>query len=472
MAEADPFNRSACCMTVKALMPVRKNLVEPLGHNPTAMRETDTGALQGELWSDAVTEPIGDSLRPGHVDSSAHRRTPATTPSSRTSPTATATGTTRTTSSGCVPSADSPLQLTELLVQAWLDCRQAKRHSTSAQAFEADVEANICRLRDRLLDRSYRPGRSICFVVTHPRPREVWAASFEDRIVHHLLYNAIGPRFEASFIANSSACIEGRGTLYAAQRLEHDVRSVSHNWSRPAWYLKGDLANFFVSIDKRILLQLLQAKVPEPFWRWLTDTVLLHDPRSDYDLRCSPSLLQLVPPHKRLLNAGADIGLPIGNLSSQFFANVYLNVLDQHVKHRLRSRYYGRYVDDFYLLHESPQWLNEALTEISAFLPKRLHVRLNPSKTILQPVARGVDFVGQVVLPWRRTTRRRTLQAALQRLETIPADAVYRAGNSYFGLVRQASHSHIEQAAIARAMLKRGHGVDGAMTRAFRRRKT
>lgn len=470
MASADPFNRSACCMTVKALMPVRMNLVEPLGHNPTAKRATDTGALQGELWSDAVTGLIGESLRPGHVNSSAHRRTPATTPSSRTSPTATATGTTRTTSFGCVPSADSPLLLTELLVQAWLDCRQPKRHSATAQAFEADVERNLCRLRDRLLDRSYRPGRSICFVVTHPRPREVWAASFEDRVVHHLLYNEIGPRFEASFIANSSACIQGRGTLYAAERLEHDVRSVTHNWSRRAWYLKADLANFFVSIDKRVLLQLLLAKVHESFWAWLAETVLMHDPRTDYDLRCAPALLKLVPAHKRLANAGADVGLPIGNLSSQFFANVYLDVLDQHAKHRIRARHYGRYVDDFYLLHDSPQWLSAALGEISRFLPERLHVHLNPGKTVLQPVERGIDFVGQVVKPWRRTTRRRTLQAALQRLESLPAGHLYEAGNSYLGLVRQASHSHREQAALARALLKRGHAVDGDLKRIFRRR--
>lgn len=456
---------------VKALMPVRLNLVEPLGRmHPTDKRTTDTLPAQGELWSGAVDALIGESLRPGDVESSTHRRTRATTPSSRTSPTATATGTTRTTSSGSGPSADSPLPLMELLVQAWLHCRQAKRHSKAAQAFEADAEQKLCELRDRLQDGSYRPGRSICFVVTHPRPREVWAASFEDRVVHHLLYNAISPRFEASFIANSSACIEGRGTLYAVRRLEHDVRSVSHNWQHPAWYLKADLANFFVSIDKRILLQQLHAKVTEPFWRWLAEVVLMHDPRTDYVLRCTPELLHLVPPHKRLINAGPEQGLPIGNLSSQFFANVFLDALDQHAKHQLRARFYGRYVDDFYLLHESPQWLNAAIADIATFLPQRLNAHLNPAKTVLQPVARGVDFVGQVVKPWRRITRPRTLQAVLTRLERMPAEEVFRAGNSYLGLVRQASHSHNEQARIGRALLKRGHVVSGELEKIYERR--
>jgi RNA-directed DNA polymerase len=359
----------------------------------------------------------------------------------------------------------------EDLVQAWLDCRRAKRHSKSAQAFELDAERNLCQLRDRLLDGSYRPGRSICFVVTRPKPREVWAATFTDRVVHHLLYNHIGERFERAFIANTSACIKGRGTLYAAQRLEHDVRSITGNWARPAYYLKCDLANFFVSIDKRILQQQLHARIAEPFWRDLADTILLHDPRTDFELHGDRALLARVPAHKQLANAPALTGLPIGNLSSQFFANVLLDALDQHVKHRIRARYYGRYVDDFYLLHESAEWLNAARAEIEAFLPARLHLQMNQAKTILQPIERGIDFVGQVIKPWRRTTRRRTVVSALRRIEQLPVADVFTAGNSYLGLVRQASHSHVEQARIARALLKRGHAVDGDLTRIFRRRK-
>jgi RNA-directed DNA polymerase len=354
------------------------------------------------------------------------------------------------------------------LVQAWLDCRRSKRQSASAQAFEAHAERNLCALRDQLLAGTYRPGRSICFVVTHPKPREVWAADFGDRVVHHLLYNAIAPRFIAAFDVGSAACIPGRGTLYAARRLEHDVRSITQNWSRPAWYLKCDLANFFVAIDKRILQAQLHAKVTDPFWRWLTDTVLMHDPRTDYELRGDRRLLDRVPPHKRLVNAPADTGLPIGNLSSQFFANVHLDALDKHCRHQLHARYYGRYVDDFYLLHESPRWLNAALASITAFTTERLGAHLNPSKTILQPVERGIDFVGQVIRPWRRITRRRTLTVALRRIEEMPTSDTFAAGNSYLGLVRQADHSHADQARIARALMKRGHAVAGDLGKIFR----
>ena len=368
------------------------------------------------------------------------------------------------------PSADSNPPFTfEQLLTAYLDCRRNKRNSASALAFEERLERNLCELHDELLQGAYRPGRSICFVVTRPKPREVWAAEFRDRIVHHLLYNEISPRFYASFIANSCACIPGRGTLYAAQRLEHDVRSITENWSRPAWYLKCDLANFFVAIDKRILFEQLRGKISEPWWLALASQILFHDPRDLVDVRSAQRLLCLVPAHKSLFNAGPDTGLPIGNLSSQFFANVFLDSLDQYVKHQVRGRRYVRYVDDFVLLHTDPAWLNAALVSIGAFLPARLKAQLNPRKTILQPVDRGIDFVGHVIKPWRRSTRDRTMRTALHRIEHIADDDTYTVGNSYLGLVRQAGASYVDQARIANALRYRDHAVDGALTKIYRR---
>ena len=157
------------------------------------------------------------------------------------------------------------------------------------------------------------------------------------------------------------------------------MRSITANWARPAHYLKCDLANFFVAIDKHILRAQLARKVVEPWWLQLTDTVLMHDPRSDVDLRCPPQLLGLVPPHKSLFNAPPDTGLPIGNLSSQFFANVHLDALDQHAKHRIGAQRYVRYVDDFVLLHESSAWLNAALADITMWLPLNLGRQAEPA---------------------------------------------------------------------------------------------
>lgn len=284
---------------------------------------------------------------------------------------------------------EAPTLTLDSLLQAYIDCRQHKRNTTSAREFEQHLERNLCDLHAELLDGSYRPGRSICFAITRPKPREVWAAQFRDRIVHHLLYNHIGPRFEASFVADSCACIPGRGTLYGAQRLEAQVRSCTQNWARPAFYLKCDCANFFVSIHKPTLLQRLAARIHEPWWLALATTILMHDPRNDVEVRGKASTLRRVPAHKSLFNAPADTGLPIGNLSSQFFANVLLDGLDQYAKHQLRAPHYVRYVDDFILLHPDAQWLSAALRDITAWLPEHLGVRLNPSKTILQPVDRG-----------------------------------------------------------------------------------
>ena len=348
-----------------------------------------------------------------------------------------------------------------------MDCRKHKRNTASALAFEADRERQLVRLHRELIDGSYRPGRSICFVVTRPKPREVWAADFRDRIVHHLLYNRIADRFHARFIADSCACIPGRGTLYAANRLAQHVRSATQNWQHHAHYLKCDLANFFVSIDKNVLRAQLHRHVEAGWWRDLTDLVLLHDPRMDVELHSPQSLLRVVPPHKSLFNAPEHCGLPIGNLSSQFFANVFLNALDQHVKHDLRIRHYVRYVDDFVLIHRSTSALRQAHDDIAQWLPATLHVQLNPRKTVVQPVSRGIDFVGHVIKPWAQTTRRRSVRAAIRRIETAPASELGLLGNSYFGLLRQAPKSHMDRVRLANALRKRGKAIAADLTKTF-----
>ncbi|ENO76550.1 retron-type reverse transcriptase [Thauera sp. 27] len=357
----------------------------------------------------------------------------------------------------------------EALAVAYFACRKNKRNTASALAFEQDLERNLERLYGELADGSYRPGRSICFVVARPKAREVWAAEFRDRIVHHLLYNHVAPRFYRSFIADSCACIPGRGTLYAAERLEAKIRSVTQNWSRPVWYLKCDLANFFVAIDKTILREQLASRIHEPWWLQLAELILFHDPRENYEMRGARELLERVPPHKQLASQPAHLGLPIGNLSSQFFANVYLDALDQFVKHRVGARHYVRYVDDFVILHESPQWLNAALAEIEAFLPGRLNARLNPAKTLLQPVDRGVDFVGHVIKPWRRRTRRRTVGVAVERVRRIDQADLYETANSYFGLLRQSPQSHHDRARLANTLRRRGHSINRPLTKTYRK---
>ena len=449
-------------MTAKALMPVRiLDLVAPLDHKSTAMHTHGDRSLVASEPG-AVTALIGSGLRRGDVVSAT-----VALPGTRTSTTATRTTTTRAPSSALAPSADPDLFYQ--LAVAHSDCVRGKRSSLTVLEFEADLERNLCDLHDELLAGTYRPGRSICFPISRPKVREVWAARVRDRIVHHLLYNKIAARFHAAFAAGSSACIPGRGTLRAAERLEHNIRSITQNWSRPAFYLKLDLANFFVSIDKHVVFELLAKRISEPWWLDLAHLVLFHDPRGDVEVRGNRDLLRRVPPHKSLFNAPADTGLPIGNLSSQFFANVQLDALDQRCKHQLRARYYERYVDDFIMLHESPQWLNEAREDLEAWLPARLHLQINPSKTVLQPVHRGVDFVGHLIKPWRRITRPRTAVSALHRLHEASAEDLFELTNSYLGLHTQASHGHADRARVANIARRRGHCVAADLCKVYRR---
>jgi hypothetical protein len=151
----------------------------------------------------------------------------------------------------------------EAVFDAYFDCRRTKRNSTNQLRFEADLESNLVGLYRDLENGNYKIGRSIAFVVTHPKIREVWAADFRDRVVHHLIYNAISDHFHRRFIRDSYACIPGRGTHDGLRRVSGFARSITRNWTRPAYFLKADVANFFNSIDRRTVVDLVDSYVNE-----------------------------------------------------------------------------------------------------------------------------------------------------------------------------------------------------------------
>ena len=229
-----------------------------------------------------------------------------------------------------------------------------------------------------------------------------------------------------------------------------------------------DLSNFFVSIDKHQVRAQLAKRIHEPWWMALADLILFHDPRTDFEMRGDPALIDRVPAHKRLVNADEHHGLPIGNLSSQFFANVLLDSLDQHIKHRVGARYYCRYVDDFVLLHEDASWLTAARAQIETKLAE-LGLQLNPRKTFIQPVARGIDMVGQVIKPWSRTTRRRTYRQAIRRVVDIDEGDLFETANSYFGLLGQATSSHHDRCRLANALRRRGQSISMDIRKTYRK---
>jgi RNA-directed DNA polymerase len=350
------------------------------------------------------------------------------------------------------------------LFQAYFDCRKAKRNTCNALDFEENLERNLMNLYYDLHGASYRPGQSICFVVSYPKIREVWAADFRDRVVHHLLYNRVADRFYKRFIHDSYACIPGKGALAAVDRLEHFTRSASQNFSIPTFFLKVDVANFFVSIKKPILDALLTRHITEPWWLALCRVVLHHDPTTNMLVRSPAALLRRVPPHKSLFNAGGN-GLPIGNLSSQFFANVYLDPLDQFAKHHLHAKRFVRYVDDVVMLGHNSSALYDAAHYMDDFLGSTLSLRLHPNKTEINRIERGINFLGYIVRPHARYVRRSTLATAYQRIAdpALNNHQLRDTANSYFGLMRHAT-AWRERKRFAAALRLRGQHVHPALT--------
>ncbi|MGK5092443.1 reverse transcriptase domain-containing protein [Deltaproteobacteria bacterium TL4] len=295
------------------------------------------------------------------------------------------------------------------LYEAYYSCRKRKRGTINTLRFEADLFGNLFQLEESLEQGFYEPSRSLCFVVTDPKLREVFAANFRDRVVHHLLVPRLEAIWEPKFIFDSYACRKNKGTHAAVERLQSFMARVSRGNRIPGWFLQLDIRGFFMSVDRGILFELIQGKLEDPLLLGLTARILFHDCTRDYFYKGVPGLLEKIPPHKTLFQSGINKGLPIGNLTSQFFANVYLNELDQFVKHQLKCRFYLRYMDDFILLSEDREELLHWQEVIEEFLLKRLELQIKPG-VILKRVSEGSDFLGYIVRPQYKLVRHRVVE--------------------------------------------------------------
>jgi hypothetical protein len=316
-----------------------------------------------------------------------------------------------------------------------------------------NLEENLSQLLEELRSGIYKPGRSICFVVTEPSPREIFAADFRDRIVHHLFVREIMAEAENRFIYDSYACRFGKGTHKAVSRLRLFAKKVSADFKSEAWYMKIDLKSFFMSIDHNLLyrftVDLIEKHRKSDEWKKemanLAEIIVYHKPGENYIRKGDPELAKLIPPHKSLLKQKENKGLPIGNYSSQFFANLYLNKLDHFIKSELKCQYYLRYVDDLVLLSKNKEQLKIYLSAIQNFMGKNLSTLINGRKTIIQPIKNGMDFLGYFVKSERIYTRRKVwkryknklFQAAVGNFEIhwkklMSIAASYRGHSGYF----------------------------------------
>jgi retron-type reverse transcriptase len=309
------------------------------------------------------------------------------------------------------------------LFEAYHACRKNKRKTMNAAAFEVDHESNLVALWKQINTGSYYPGRSLAFVVDKPVKREIFAAEFRDRVVHHLIINKINRLLEREFIYDSYACRVGKGTHMGIRRLDRFMRRCSANHTRDAYVLKMDIKGFFMSIDRGLLFERLRAFLHLHYTETDRDLiidlcrrVITHDPASDCRIRGNRRAWDGLPQDKSLFHARYGCGLPIGNLTSQVFANFYLNPFDHFVKKTLGIRYYGRYVDDFVIVHESRDFLKGLVPVIRDFLKRELSLTLHPKKIYLQHVRHGVVYLGAVIKPHRVTVTGRTKRNFAERL--------------------------------------------------------
>jgi len=307
------------------------------------------------------------------------------------------------------------------LHDAYKNARACKRYRSSILKFGCKLEENLLALRRELIHKTYRHGGYREFIVTDSKKRTIKAAPFRDRVVHHALCNVIEPILDKNFIYDSYACRRGKGTHAAVRRLESFLRSlrgmVRERESTPAlraYCLKCDISKYFDNMDHKLLLGMLRRKIPDADILWL--------------LR---EIIESHPP-----------GIPIGNLTSQLFANVYLNKLDYFVKRELHEKYYLRYMDDFLVLGVDKKRLRENKKRIETFLRDKLKLALHPKKAEIFPVDRGVDFLGYVIRDNRRLLRKSTVKRFLKKRKRyarlfqegkVSSETIHNVHNSWRG---------------------------------------
>lgn len=304
------------------------------------------------------------------------------------------------------------------LFVAYYECRRNKRNTCNALRFEIDFEKNLNELCDDVLQGTYDIGRSCAFIVFNPVQREIFAADFRDRIIHHYLIAKLELFFERMSIYDSYSCRKGKGTHFAVKRVDHFMRSCSANYTQDCYVLKLDIQGFFMSIRKEVLSDKVEKLIQKYYkgfdkelLRKLSYQVIMNNPVDQCVVKGEASDWEGLPDSKSLFRTGGQVGLPIGNLTSQMFANLYLNDFDQYVKRELKIKYYGRYVDDCVFLSQSKEELKGVIKQTRAYLQKTLGLTIHPRKVYLQHYTKGLTFTGIVIKPYRQYIGKRIFRS-------------------------------------------------------------
>lgn len=295
---------------------------------------------------------------------------------------------------------------------AWKEFKRGKIKKKDVQKFGNNFKNNIFSLHNELRKKTYSHLNYFSFYVKDPKLRHIHKACVKDRILHRAIFRILYPVFDKTFIFDSYSCRDRKGTHRAVNRLNDSARKVGRNNTKTCFILKLDIKKFFNSIDQDILINLIKKKINDDYTIWLIEKIVKSFPK----------------------------GLPLGNITSQLFANVYLNELDKFIKHRLKIRYYIRYCDDFLILSRDIEYLKNLIPQIDCFLKDNLKLFLHPDKIIIKKYHQGIDFLGYVSFPYHRILRTKTRNRIFKKLEDIGSPIISKnfeqVLQSYLGVLK------------------------------------
>jgi len=306
----------------------------------------------------------------------------------------------------------------ENLLLTWERFLRGKKQKKDVVIFQLRLADNLTNLYYSLANYTYKHGAYSAFTISDPKLRNIHKATVRDRVLHHLIYKELYPYFDKKFIYDSYSCRKNKGTHRAIKRFKYFACRVSKNNSRTCYILKCDIKKFFANIDHKVLLDILNSYIPDKQIIWLLKEII------------------------ESFSSKPGIGLPLGNLTSQLFVNIYMNEFDQFVKHELKIKYYIRYADDFVVLSDDKKWLEKQIFVIQGFLFKELKLELHPDKVSIKTLASGVDFLGWVNFPYHRVLRTTTKRRMLRRIVKSLAPETL---NSYLGLLRHGNTGKLQK---------------------------
>lgn len=304
----------------------------------------------------------------------------------------------------------------ENLLEAWQEFLKGKRSKPDVQQFSFNLMDNIFDLHYDLLNHTYKHGKYQEFKIADPKPRTIHKASVRDRLLHHAVYRKLYPFFDKIFIADSFSCRHDKGTHKALNRFREFAYIVSKNNTKPCWILKCDIKKFFASVDQNTLVKILGRYIPDK------------------------NIINLI---QEIIFSFKPNGLPLGNLTSQLFANVYMNEFDQFVKHELKEKYYIRYADDFVFLSRDKKTLTQLVPVVKRFLEDNIKLQIHSDKIFIKTIYSGIDFLGWVHFSDHRVLRTKTMNRMLNRVNASHSKETI---NSYLGLLKHGNTGKIKEA--------------------------